>query len=456
MFATATRNFVDEVDPGGSLIPVSSLNDTIALLTVVVKKKRFWFWQKPKYIPTDFTINDILTGDTPLQPNITELDFITYNGTYGDNLKGTFEMNFVQNNVNVESKDTSKLQSSFGSLKKEELDVQKLLTDSKDRILDMSHCLIEQTKVKPRAVFGIVKERIVTTQPCSVIEEVQKEGQCGGILTSCGPASPKVSLKENGSLSKDSNVTMEIPIHTTLAYALIELEVKHDGYFKLCLMLGTTGGFEEVDGLCVTKAPTQSEINLLGKELEQLNENFLVLSALPAQTKSSLLQQIKNIISDRAAVSSLQNTLDQMCCNEHPASDEFKDESHKQLIQTILDSGNAANSVTRALHLILSAVDEMPDDCVDLFGKCCHPMLLLDLELVVQCIMGSGELPLSTMRQTTLAEDVYKIIEHLFGSSKVLLNKSEDTLRTEILQGTGHLPLILCIAVRGLASLVQL
>lgn len=36
---------------------------------------------------------------------------------------------------------------------------------------------------------------------------------------------------ENGSLSKDSDVSMEIPTHTTLAYALIELEVKQDGRY---------------------------------------------------------------------------------------------------------------------------------------------------------------------------------------------------------------------------------
>lgn len=39
------------------------------------------------------------------------------------------------------------------------------------------------------------------------------------------------SLKENGSLGKDSNVTMEIPVGTTLAYVLTELEIKHDGHF---------------------------------------------------------------------------------------------------------------------------------------------------------------------------------------------------------------------------------
>lgn len=68
MFAVATKNFVKEVDDGGFLIPVSSLNDNLELLTVVVKRERSWFWQKPKYLPTDFTLNDLLTGDSPITP----------------------------------------------------------------------------------------------------------------------------------------------------------------------------------------------------------------------------------------------------------------------------------------------------------------------------------------------------------------------------------------------------
>lgn len=39
------------------------------------------------------------------------------------------------------------------------------------------------------------------------------------------------SLKENSSLGKDSNVTLEIPVGTTLAYVLTELEIQHDGHF---------------------------------------------------------------------------------------------------------------------------------------------------------------------------------------------------------------------------------
>lgn len=42
---------------------------------------------------------------------------------------------------------------------------------------------------------------------------------------------PQISLKDKVSLGKDSDVTMEIPVHTTIAYALTELEIEHDGRY---------------------------------------------------------------------------------------------------------------------------------------------------------------------------------------------------------------------------------
>lgn len=464
---------MEEVDHGGLLIPVSSLNDTIAVLTVVVKRKRFWPFQKPKYIPTDFNLNDILTGDTPIKPVIVETDFIKYNGTYGDHIQGNVDANFVHSNVSLEGKDSSKLQSSFGSLKKEEVDVQKLLRDSKDRVLDMSHSLVKQTKEKHRQSFGIVKERIVTTQPCSVIEEVQQEGQCGGGLSLCGPKNPKVSLKENGSLSNDSNVTMEIPVHTTIAYALIELEIKQDGHYELCLMSDTDGGFE-VDGHAwkglfgSSGAPVDTSGNIhLRQELEQLSDHFQLLSALPATTRSSLLQHITKVMEDREAISSLQSVLDQMCLGKRPAlGDVATTDSQKQNIQAILDlleqSGQVESAqpgqptpVLTALHLITSAMDEMTDDCLAVLGMCCSLTVLQTLEQLVQCVSGKGEMPLSSAGLATLTEDIYEKTEHLFAFSNVSLKKDGDTVKTEIKNRPGNLPLVLCIAVRGFASLAH-
>ncbi|KAM9353632.1 gasdermin Eb [Symphorus nematophorus] len=471
MFATATRNFVEEVDHGGLLIPVSSLNDTVAVLTVVVKRKRFWPFQKPKYIPTDFNLNDILTGDTPIKPVIVEMDFIKYNGTYGENIQGNMDASFVHSNVNLEGKDSSKLQSSFGSLKKEEVDVQKLLRDSKDRVLDMSHSLVKQTKEKHRQSFGIVKERIVTTQPCSVIEEVQQGGQCGGGLSLCGPKNPKVSLKENASLSNDSNVTMEIPVHTTIAYALIELEIKHDGHYELCLMSDTDGGFE-VDGHAwkglfgASGAPVDASENIrLRQELERLSDHFQILSVLPANTRSSLLQHITKVMKDREAVSSLQSVLDHMCLGKRPAlANVAMTDSQKQNILALLDlleqSGHGesaqagqSTSVLTALHLITSAMDEMTYDCLAVLGMCCSLRVLQALELLVQCVSGKGEMPLSSAGLAALTEDIYEKTEHLFAFSNVSLKKDGDTVKTQINPRPGNLPLVLCIAVRGLASL---
>lgn len=71
----------------------------------------------------------------------------------------------------------------------------------------------------------------------------------------------------------------------------------------------------------------------------------------------------------------------------------------------------------------------------------------------VSCVSGKGELLLSSKDQTPLTEDVFEKVVHLFASSNVSLRKDGDTVMTEINPEAGHAPLLLCIAVRALASL---
>jgi hypothetical protein len=70
MFAKATAHFLEEVDPTGNLIPVSSCNDSFNVLSIVRKKKGGLLFQKTKYVATGFTLNDILIGDTLIQPGM--------------------------------------------------------------------------------------------------------------------------------------------------------------------------------------------------------------------------------------------------------------------------------------------------------------------------------------------------------------------------------------------------
>lgn len=61
-------------------------------------------------------------------------------------------------------------------------------------------------------------------------------------------------------------------------------------------------------------------------------------------------------------------------------------------------------------------------------------------------------MPLSSV---DLPDDQYDETQRLFASCNVVLEKDGDTLRTQIKQPAENLPLILCIAVQGLASLAH-
>lgn len=58
---------------------------------------------------------------------------MTYQGTYGDEYAGKLDAEAGPVSVSAEGLGRSRLQSCFGKLKKEELDVKKLLKDSSNR-----------------------------------------------------------------------------------------------------------------------------------------------------------------------------------------------------------------------------------------------------------------------------------------------------------------------------------
>lgn len=64
---------------------------------------------------------------------LVETDFLNYNGTVENNTTGGAEAGVGPGNLNIEGKGSTKIASSFGRLKKQEVDVQKLLCDSKER-----------------------------------------------------------------------------------------------------------------------------------------------------------------------------------------------------------------------------------------------------------------------------------------------------------------------------------
>ncbi|MEQ2158690.1 hypothetical protein GOODEAATRI_015045, partial [Goodea atripinnis] len=64
---------------------------------------------------------------------VSKTAFLTYKGTFSDKHSGKLDTEAGPINVSVEGLGSSKLESFFGKLKKEELDVKKLLKDSSSR-----------------------------------------------------------------------------------------------------------------------------------------------------------------------------------------------------------------------------------------------------------------------------------------------------------------------------------
>ncbi|XP_055733017.1 gasdermin-E-like isoform X2 [Salvelinus fontinalis] len=468
MFAKATAKFVRQIDPDGTLISVSRLNDSDKLvpMALVVKRNRFWFWQRPKYLPSDFTLSHLLLGDKELTPDVSESDFLSYEGRFGDNLSGKLDAKAGYISVSMEGRGSSKLQLSFGKLKKQDVDVQKLLLASNDRMVDMQHVLVQQSQ-KHAEVFAVLKERILTTTPCSISEQVQEQGTCQGVLGllgKLGTHSVKVCVQENSSIEMDSDVSLEIPPLTVIAYSLIELEVRKDGHYELCLQHGTLGGFEadsgktspsqdSFDTLCVVdglewaeEIPEGAPLSALQKNLQDLEVYLHQLVVLPESTRSTLFQRLREVLMDRTTLTVLEHTLEGLCRGEDLDPTEVKGLSVSQiksvsalsdLVQKFPTNEIQAEGASiplhlTATHLLVSALEALPDAALTLLGES-SPDVLEALN--------------------TLEEGAFHWAEQLLLSSNVMLRRETDRLWAETGKKPGVFPLVMCIAVQGLTSL---
>ncbi|NXY15092.1 GSDME protein, partial [Atrichornis clamosus] len=112
------------------------------------------------------------------------------------------------------------------------------------RTIDLNSSLLQQVIERKREVLCILREKIITTQKCTISEHIQTEEKVSGVMA-CTAKTVKVSVSENGSMMKDSSVILEIPPATTIAYGVIELFIKHNGQFEFCLLDEQQGGFEK-------------------------------------------------------------------------------------------------------------------------------------------------------------------------------------------------------------------
>ncbi|XP_056335053.1 gasdermin-E [Danio aesculapii] len=518
MFETATKKFVRHIDPSGVLIPASSLNDSknLQLLAVVLKSKKCWFWQRIKYRPTEFTLNNLLKEKkTQLKPECKKEEFVKYNETNRKDLVGSAEVGGPDVTLNLNGRSISKLYLYLGTLQKEYLDIPKLLNDTRGRKLDLKHSLIKQSKSKNKT-FAILKERIFTTRNCKIIWNQEEKSGCHAVFTGC---LNKMSIEGSGKQHHGSETKLDIPPDTVLAYSVMEISIDTEGCFELCLFprgLDTDETSEipspvpsEVDGQCALMQKG-FPLHTQKKALSDVQTRFCALSDLSIDLRSSILILLRKIMLDRTILSALADTLETLSSDEAPCF-LTKEPSQKQsqiineflhLLKLELHENNQHPTSTLsisngcqkstanhshpvmvpdqngchsaksnqngcskaaskpnmdliyAMQMLLCALEELTDAGLKLLEPFCTSERLNCLQdLVIHLTFNVTPLCKDTVPVSLQDEEEFHRMEELFKSCNVLLKKENDTITSEMACCVGFLPLVLCIAIHGLASL---
>ncbi|XP_034401904.1 gasdermin-E-like [Cyclopterus lumpus] len=478
MFSKATANFVRQIDPEGSLIHVSRVNDSKKLvpMALVVKRNRIWFWQSPKYQPTDFTLNDLLQGDKVLGPDVSETEFLTYKGTFRDKLSGKLDTEAGSASATLEALGSSRLQSCFGKLKKEDLDVKKLLQDSSSRLVDMQNPLVQQLE-KRADVLAVVKERILTTNSCSITQTKKEQCIFQGMLGLLGMLgnSVKVCAKDSNNIEVDSDVSLEIPSGTVIAYSILELEIKKNGHYDICLQPGTIGGIEAdspvpwpshdsldtVDEGCNGKmVPLKVALSALPNGSQEMD--LSPLAELSQAARCALFKRLQEALRDRTALSYMECLLEELCSGETLDIDKYEElsESQRKALSALLDN-HAEDSQCHlpacldAAHLLVSAMEALPDQTLSLLSE--SRLDFLEAFDTLMCRLKKSSEPLSIQCLPVPLQDnqVFQLAEQLLSSTNVTLKRDSHRLWAETGNEAGALPLVLCLSIQGLSLLCK-
>ncbi|KAL1768228.1 non-syndromic hearing impairment protein 5 isoform X1 [Sigmodon hispidus] len=494
MFAKATRNFLKEVDDGGDLISVSHLNDSdkLQLLSLVIKKKRYWCWQRPKYQFLSVTLGDILTEGQSLSPVFVESDFVKYESKFENHVSGSIGTVLGKVKLNIGGKGLVEGQSSFGTLRKQEVDLQQLIQDATGRTVNLDNPVLQQVLERRNEVLCVLTQRIVTTQKCVISEHVQMEEKCGGMV-GIQTKIVQVSAMEDGTVIKDTNVVLEIPAATAIACGVIELYVKQDGQFEFCLLQGKQGGFEherKVDSVYLDPMAyrefafldmpdggqgisSQDEpLHVLKQATVHLEKSFHPFAVLPAQQQMALFCLLQTVLFDEELLKALEQVCDDMAgglwsSQAILAMEELTDSQQQHLTAFLKLVGcrvqgerpgpqdEVSNQKLFATaYFLVSALAEMPDNATVLLGICCKLHIIRTLCHLLHTLSDDracdfGDPTLAPLRDT----ERFEIGQRLFASADIALERTQLSVKAAILKDSCIFPLILQIILSGLCTL---
>ncbi|XP_026210858.1 gasdermin-E-like isoform X3 [Anabas testudineus] len=440
MFAGRTKVLVKNLGAEGDLIYNENVNETIRMLTLV-KVRQKTFWPIIRYSIIDQTLFDLLE-EADVSPEYKEEvlmeDFENLRGRCG---RGSAVVKAqeaeVSLNRNVDVVDGA---SSF-TLKKKTVDIEKLRKSSTNKKLNKK--MVDMLKLKPTEKLAFVYQIVYNTNRVDFFVKVGEEGSV--------TAAFKTFFKLNVSDSKKEETKFTVPQESTFAYGLMEITTE-DGilgipprtrkvrqYNKGWWNISSDGDDED---FCQTLRQVKTEIKSKEHLLQPLED-------LPESTRRHLLKTLVQILEDRRALTLLEQTLDQ---DSTGASNRPQSQAVSSFMD-LLEPSNVSTSQKDAVHLLVSAMDTLPDDVAALLTSCC-PDTLRVLNQLVDGLKEDGDTKLPESLPPPLQEDgeLRWTAELLCSTNQTLRELSDQWDSPEL--PAGVLLEVLSVVVRGL-SLMQ-
>ncbi|KAK7139195.1 hypothetical protein R3I93_016355 [Phoxinus phoxinus] len=202
----------------------------------------------------------------------------------------------------------------------------------------------------------------------------------------------------------------------------------------------------------LTSVLSEKQSQIIGAFLDLLKCEPLDKNGLSTSTPLSSFNGCCQISTANHSDLSLASELNGSSCKPEEQNGHHAVVSHQNGCST--KASKQSMELMHAIQMLISALEELTDAGLNLLEPFCTSESLKSLQdLVIHLTSNYKPLCKDTIPVFLQSDDEFHRVEALFKSCNVLLRKENDTLTSEMTCREGFLPMVLCIAIHGLASL---
>ncbi|KXJ08722.1 uncharacterized protein LOC110248344 [Exaiptasia diaphana] len=224
LFESTSKQLVKDTGRS-SLHPIVDLNSAsqCKIMCIIEKKKSRWFWRPTKYLPTPFTLNELMTKPIDVSKKIKTSEFVSnYSNQPTLHVSGKLGGKIAKElGIDVSTADSFVVKMDLGSINKSEIRWQDLNDALKDQTLKLDHEFVQAILNCRRRSLCIVFETLNTTKDTNIQSDIQVEGDAVASTDIISKASVNIS----GSIKDTHHHSFDIPNGTVMAYGCYGLKL---------------------------------------------------------------------------------------------------------------------------------------------------------------------------------------------------------------------------------------